>query len=181
MTDNHNHSTVRRTTAVLVCLLMVLGLWSWVESRSLASNRSSYGTLVTQLEQMSGDVQRITALRSAPRLAAERERANDELLAQVRSAMSAAQMAEACWIGNDPAQPVRVPRSPYKRLGTRLSFEEVSMRQLVSFGYHLIDSDATVSISSLRLSTPRKPEPDKWNAEVVVSYLIYSPYQKAAP
>ena len=164
------------TVTVSVCILLVA--WCWVEARCLASRRDSYRVLLAQIEQMSLDAEKIELLRTAPRLATERERPNDELTAEIRDAMAAVNIPVERWIGNDPLSPVRVPRSPYKRLSVRLLFEELSLRQLVEFSYHLIYTDRTLTIPYLRLFAPHARKDEMWNVDMSLTYLIYSPYDE---
>ena len=173
--------TVNRKAALIACLLLLLGLWNWVEARGLASKHNSHAALIDQIEQMNADVQRVKVLRAAPRSATDRERPNDELLAQIRNAMDEAGMPAERWIGNDPALPVRVPRSSYKRLSTRLSFEQVTLLNLVTFAFHLTDNDRALRISDIRLVAPRGDDPEMWDTELTVTYLIYSPYLHPQP
>ena len=176
MIPNRQSYTINRKVTLIACLLLLLGLWNWVEARSLASKQNSHGALVGQIEQMHADVQRLKVLRGAPRAATDRERPNDELLAQIRDAMDRAGMPAKRWIGNDPALPVRVPRSPYKRLSTRLSFERVTLPDLVTFAFYLTENDRALRISHIRLVAPRGDDPETWTAELTITYLIYSPY-----
>ena len=173
--------TLNRKAASIAGLLLLLGVWNWVEARALTSKWNSHAELLDQIEQMNADVQRLKALRAAPRSATDRERPKDELLAQIRDAIHNAAMPKERWIGNDPALPVRVPRSPYKRLTTRLSFEQVTLHDLVTFAYYLNEGDRALNVSDIRLVAPRGDKKDTWNADISVSYLIYSPYQQTDP
>jgi hypothetical protein len=164
----------------VLAVLLALAVWSWLEARGAESARSSQGALVRQVEQMSEDAARIVRLRSAPRLAAERERPSDELLGQVRSALSAAEVPLERWIGHDPSPAVRVPKTPYKQLAVRLTLEDLTLRQLVQFAFHLTQSDATLSVPYLRLTAPKDVGKGTWDVDMKVSYLIFAPYQDGA-
>jgi len=163
---------------VLAVLLLLLCLWCWLEARALTSNRSSYTHLTAQVEKMNADSAAIRALREAPQLAVERERPNDELLAEVRDAMAAAKVPAESWIGNDPSPAMRIPQSPYKRLSVRLLFEAVDLKRLVAFAHEIVGTDTALTIQSLRLTAPVNRKDDSWNADLVLSYLLYSPYQE---
>lgn len=168
----------RSPLAVAVCCLMLLSLWAWLEARTLASSRDSYVALVGQVEQMQADMIALRALRTAPRRATERERPNHELLAEVRQAMDKADMAPERWVGSDPSQPVRIPKSPYKKLRTRLTFENVTLQELVAVAFHLVEADPALTVSSIRITAPPTKTATNWNAELTLSYLIYSPFRK---
>lgn len=178
MTDRSTAMSSRRHRMSLpLALVGVLGLWCWMEARTAYSRESTHLALVGQIEQMAADAARIESLATAPRVASERQRPNDELLAQVRDALEAASIPLDRWIGNDPSPAVRLVQSPYKRLSVRLSFQNVSLRQVVQFAYHLTDMDASLSVSDLRLSAPQSRDTETWDADLTLSYLIYSPLQ----
>ncbi len=168
----------RRLLTLLASVLAMLALWCFLESRGAAQRKAGYRDLVAQTERMALDTQAIKALRNAPRLATERQRPNDELLQQVRDALEAAEIPSEHWIGNEPSAPVRVAKTPYKRLNTRLSLENVHLKRLVAFAHTLVAGDPSLTVSGLRVSTPRSTESDGWNVELAISYLIYSPYQR---
>lgn len=128
--DRQDRAESRKTTAIIMGALSLVGLWCWLEHRSLDAREQTYDSLRVQAAQMAADASTIAALSDAPRVAAERERPNDELLDQVRSALIKSNLPERNWIGNDPSNAVRVPKSSYKRLSTRLSFDDVTLEQL---------------------------------------------------
>ncbi|MBI4716624.1 MAG: hypothetical protein HY763_02375 [Planctomycetes bacterium] len=168
-----------RAPASLWCSVIVaLVLWVWVEARVYASRQDSYRALVAQVEQMSADAGRIAQLRSVPRVAVEQPRPNDELLDQIKRSMDRAELPAERWIGNDPAPPVRIPGSPYKRLSTRLTFDGVGLRPLVATLHDLVTGDPTLTIAELHLTAPPGERAAGWNADVTLSYLIYAPYQQ---
>jgi len=156
------------------CLL--LSIWSWTAATATDAKRHRHRNLVEETERMSADASRIEQLRTAPRLASDRERPNDELLAQVRDALTTSGIGLEHWIGNDPTPSARIPKTPYKRMSVRVRMEDLSMRQLVLFAYHLTSADPTISISSLHLSGPSGRSDDLWNADVTLSYLLFSPH-----
>ena len=175
---SHPNAGMDRRYALTVCVSMVLALWCWLEARTLAATQRSHESRLAEVEGMSADALAIPALRTAPRTAADRERPNDELLDQVRVALVAADVPLDHWVGNDPSLPVRVVKTPYKRLRVRLLFEDLSMKQMAGLAYHLIDEDPTLSVSYMRVSAPADRTDDGWNVDLHVSYLIYAPYQE---
>jgi hypothetical protein len=174
MTDPANLFSPRK-------LLLLLGLptslatWAWLEARAADSAESSHSALVRQVEQMSEDASVIEALARAPKRASERERANDELVAQIRDALGAAGIAMDRWITHDPVPVKRAPDAKYKELSVRLVLEAVSLRQFVEFAFHLTERDRTLRLPHVRLSSPQGIERGLWNVDVNVSYLVYAP------
>lgn len=176
MTDR-SPSTPKAPLAIAVSFALLLGMWVWLEARSLASKHDSHAALVRQVEQMNADMLVVRRLRAAPRLATERQRPNDELLAEVRGAMDRAKMPAERWVGHDPSRPVRLPRTPYKRLSTRLAFEDVTLQELVTLSFFLVKNNPALNVSSVRLSAPPAAKKKNWSAELTISYLIYAPFQ----
>lgn len=171
-------TTSQRRLGIATAIACTLGMWCWVEARTLHARAGTYEALVTQIEGMARDAVVIESLKTAPLIAAEHERPNDELLAEVKDALDAAKIPLERWIGNDPAPAVRIPKSPYKRLSVRLTLDALTLRQLVQFAYQLADVNSSLHVSDLRLSVPQSRTNDTWNVEVTVSYLIYAPYRQ---
>ena len=166
-----------REILISTTLCIVLSLWCIVETRRSHAARDAYTARLNQVEQMSSDAQAIQALRDAPQLASERERPNDELLVEIRSAMDNASIPLERWVGNDPSQPVRMPQTPYKQLSTRLSFENLETKDIVGLVYNMMRANPGLSIPYVRLSAGRQGQDRSWDTVVTTSYLIYAPYQ----
>ncbi len=169
-------SNRRLATALSIGLLLVL--FCWIESRAVASKLDSHRSLRRQMARMENDSQAIQFLRSARRLATDRERPNDELLAEVKRAMEFAGISEQRWVRNDPAPPVRVPDSPYKKIQARLSFESVTLKQIISFVYDLVENNSALSLSNAILSKSQGQLKGTWDTELTLSYLIYAPIEQ---
>ena len=120
---------------------------------------------------MRADAARIQALSAAPHRATERKRPTDDLLAAVESALQRADISLDRWQDSVPQPLQQVPDSPYKRLTTRLYFDNLTQRQITSFTHHLLTADPSLTISSLRLTAPRQGNRTAWNIDVDASYL----------
>jgi hypothetical protein len=159
-------------------LAALLALWVWIEVRGLNSTRDSLRSAERQLSSMTEDAAVVARLRTAPKLATERERPNDDLLSQIREALKDAQVSLDRWKGNEPSPAVRVADTPYRRLDTRLSFEKVTMRQMVEFAHALARKDSTLRVTDFRLAAASGGDRGAWSAQLVVSYLIYAPVER---
>jgi hypothetical protein len=168
-----------RGLMVTIGIAILAALLCWVETRGVSSACHSYVAMCSQVEQMQKDAARIASLRTQPQRAAERERPNDELIAQVRRALQAARISEERWIGNEPAIGVRISKTPYKKISTKLRFEGLEMRELVIFVHALIDRDQTLSISAVRLTESNDETSVRWNVDLTATYLIYSPSSRS--
>ncbi len=118
---------------------------------------------------------KIKTLRSRPTLATERERLSDEITGLVeRAAQSAGLGADIVRISHEPAQ--RIGDSVYREKPTRVTVRKSRLRQLVTMLHTLTRGDHGLRTQTLRLS-PNRPDDnaDSWDAEFVVTYLIYDP------
>lgn len=172
-----NEARTRNDRGTPVRLVLVAGLLAaiWVSQTRLADARTRHRAMLTRVVEMSTMGDRIRELRSAPRLAIDRVRPNDELLRQVHDAAHTAGIPADHWRRNDPRPSVRLPDSPYKKVGALITFDRLTIRQLVEFLQKLVAEDSTLSIENLRLTRPDRVPGDAWNAEVTLAYLIYSP------
>lgn len=164
----------KQRTTMLVGLLAVAGMFGWLQWRVLASTRDTYATALGQLNQMRTDARRIETLRETPRAAVGRSRANEELLAQVEQSLAAAGMDRTKWHDSIPQPPVRLSNSDYKRLSTRLYFEDVTLKELAAFAYDLQSSDPTLRVSAVNL-TNRHPDSPEFDVDVAISYRVFAP------
>lgn len=81
-------------------------------------------------------------------------------------------------IYRQPARPLQ--DAPYVRKPTSLTLRDVSLLQLGNFLYYVTE-DSGLSASDLRLRSPHgEVSGDVWNAEITLSYLIYSPSEEEA-
>ncbi len=163
----------RQRTVILAGLLVVTAMLGWLERRALSSGQDTYATAERQLSQMRNDVTRIKILRATPQSAASRTRPNEELLAQVERALTAAGINRDHWHDSIPQPAARVPKSDYKQLTTRLYFESITPKQLATFAHHLQTDDPTLRISALNL-TNRHPDTPEYDFDLAVSYLVYA-------
>ena len=164
-------ATLLSAALVLVCLTY------WLQWRDLGSVRHTHNTAVGQLKQMRADAGRILSLRQRPRAAAGRSRPNEELLAQIERSLAAAAIDRSKWHDSVPQPPARLPKSDYKRLTTRLYFEDITLRELAVFAHHLRAGDSTVSFSAIDL-TNKRPDLPCYDVDLAVSYLVYAPQDK---
>jgi hypothetical protein len=154
---------------------LIVGTACWAARHSSNEQFASHGSSMVLLQRTQADAQRILELRDVPRIATERVRPNDELIKQVQTALAAAEIPLEKWIGNEPSPGVRLPRTPYKQLGVRLLFDEITMRQIVQFAFHLTHVDPTLTIAQVRFSAPSGGSHESWNVDLTLSYLLYAP------
>jgi len=178
-------TSTRRGRSGLVLLLAVgvalAGLW-WLQRRALGSVRHTLAAQTSALVRMQADARRIELLRLAPRRAVERFKPNDELLAQIDRALQEAAVPRERWQDSIPQAPQRLADSPYTRHTTRLYFQNLDLRQATSFAYRLLETDPSLSVSSVRIAADRRTDKaatadhlPTWHVDLAVSYLTYAP------
>lgn len=164
----------RQYTLLGLGALVMLATLVWWEWNALGSSRDTLELAVRQHEQMRIDAEKIRALREAPRAAASRERTNEELLQQVERAMSVAGIDRHRWQDSLPQPPTRESGSPYTRHTTRIYLESIEPRQLAAFAHDLETKDPTLSVSAINLTATKNTPSPAYDAELTVSYLVYS-------
>jgi len=170
-------SARRRIGVVMgVMLLTLFWVYAW-QAGKLDTVQRIHAAQVAGLGQMQVDAEHIRALRTAPQRATDRERANDELLAQVDAALARADVPKTHWQDSIPQPAQRVTGEPYERHTTRLYLEGVTLVQAVGISWALLEMDPTLELSGMRLTAPgaNKATSDHatWNAELAVSYLLF--------
>ena len=166
----------RQRLVVLLGFLAVSLLLCWLQARTLASTADAYEVVQRQLEQMRADARQVLALCEAPRSAVSRTRPNEELLAQIEHSLAAANIDRSHWHDSMPQPATRLPKSNYKRLTTRVYFQNVTLKELTTFCHHLQQADPTLQVTALAL-TNRSADTNAYDVELAVSYLVYEPGQ----
>lgn len=177
--DFRDAAQTRNVIAAGIAVLSLVALWCWLESKSYADAEATFQSLERQVTAMRADAGIIQELQTAPRIAVERERPNDELLDQIRKALSTAEIPETHWIGNTPSAALRIPESPYKRLSTFLTFKGISLEQIGRLTHALVGTDSSLSIARLKVTAPPDSDSRGWQAELEISYLLYSPHKES--
>ena len=172
------HRTCHLAARCVMLATLLLFLWSgdlYRQSRAYRNASRLLRAREVRLTHMQIDAQRIAALRDRPQQATDRQRPNDELLAQVEHALKTAGVPVQLWQDSIPQPAQRLPQSPYQRYGTRLYFEAVTIEQVVRFACTLLAADPSLAVSSLHLVAPVQADPTTWNVDLTVSYLVYAP------
>ena len=79
-----------------------------------------------------------------------------------------------------PQPPRRLADSVYLEKPTQVSVRQLTLQQLITFLHDLSDDSSNLWVPSLRIrSSQVATVAGRWDAEMTVSYLIYSPIQPA--
>lgn len=156
----------------MLCALAVVLCWhQW---RRLNSAEQTLNVAAVGLETMRANAIAIDRLRSEPRRATERQLPHDQLVALIERAMKQAALPPTSLSSVWPDPPRRIPDQDYLELNTRLQFDRVQLEEFIPFVYSLGKLDTSLRASSLRLLAGQNDRAH-WDAELMISYLIYSP------
>lgn len=162
--------------AIATLSLLSLAVWSygWMREQKVAAHHA-----MADLRACQRLAAEIVALRRVPTIASTETMGVKELGDRIEQASSRARLDLSTLEGTFPQTARRLGDSPYLQKPTQLAFRGVTLSQIAAFLYH-IGQDASLTVSQLRLSTPRgKAAAHTWDAQATLTYLIYSPPKKA--
>jgi len=146
----------------------------------MRSTRRVLATQIASVNKMQIDAARIAELQSKPQQAIDREKPNDELLAQIEAALHEANVPRELWQDSIPQPPQRDKAPDYLRVTTRLEFENITLQQVASLAHQLLNADPALQIQSMRVQNRRSDirkhaHQIQWNIEMAVAHLVYDP------
>lgn len=119
---------------------------------------------------------RIAALRTRPGMIQTQAIEQTDLVRRIETALRQAGILPASLIRIAHPSPRRIADTSYEERTAQISLHHVTLKQLISALYALSTGKEKLTVKSCRLSAPRDPNDDTtWQAEVTISYLIYSP------
>jgi len=166
--------TGRDRALVMAMVVVVAGLWCWLEWRSLAVAQGGVTDGSAQLARMRADADEIIALRQRPVAAASRSRPNEELLAHVERSLAAAGINHAQWRDSIPQPVARKLGGDYRRHTTRIILSDITLKQLAALTHNLTANDPTLHASAITISN-RNEETEHFDVDLAVSYLVFAP------
>lgn len=175
----------RRLQLQLLVLLVLLSVLSVAAYLHMARQQAAARDAVTQLAEARQLVQQIESLRDRPVLAGVQEMPPTDLAQLVEESAQKANLdvAQIVRIWPEPAR--RIGQSPYLEKPTQILLRNATLEQFTRFLAHVIQSPYRLRVSALRLSAPRDRDaaatgPDRWTAEVTLTYLLYAPVTEPA-
>ena len=166
----------RRTILIVILLCHALGaaaVWSY---SFMAAQRDAAAQACEDMADVRRMAGQIEAARQRPTLAAEHERVSDEVTGLIEQAAVKAGVPAGSLIRITPEPPSRLGDTVYKEKPTQVVFRNISLKQLVGLVHRLIGSDQQLEAKSIRITAPNPQDTgDLWNAELVLTYLIYDP------
>jgi hypothetical protein len=166
----------RRDTWLAATLLALLAAGSLWSHGQMAAQRAAATGAWADLEACYQSSAQIAACRQRPALAAEREQLFSETTGQIERAARAATIPLERLIRIAPGSPERIGDSPYKEKPTHVTLKRIGLQQLVTMVHHLSSGERGLHAKSIRIATSDRRDPEAlWDADLVVSYLIYDP------
>jgi hypothetical protein len=173
-------TAARRKTTLVIALLALLAvsvLWSYGRYVRAGQRLAKAGQDLAACQLLAARIERIG--RQAD-VAGWEDLQSSELARQVEQACRQASIPSSAIVRIWPEAPQRVGESVYRQQDTRITLKNVTTRQAAAFLYALTEGQSGLWAKSLQLRAQHEQEAlDKWTAEAVVSYLVYSPPTKA--
>jgi hypothetical protein len=161
------------TMSSLIVLLIAALVWSYgrlSDAHGLAQRSAE------DLARCAQFTKKIQQLQAKPAVARDVELQTGEFASRLETAARGAGITLDQIVRVSPEAARRVTEGPYKEKPTRLEIRSVSLQQLVALLHPLSTGERAQNVRSIRLSQPHEADrPNVWNAEITLSYLIYSP------
>ena len=177
-----------RPSPLLMNLLMAssLVMIGWLAFGHYDQRRRGYEELVAELEQTSSLGRQIEILRLKPDRVASQSRSDQSLAESIEKSTATAGMTRESISRIEPQQPRRSGDSDYLDHSTVVQLDGITLPQLASMLLELRKGEglAQLRVSTLRLAAPFQTAPpgdaEVWNAELTLTYFVYSPKTAAA-
>ena len=174
------NSMRNRTTFILLLLVLIAAIAAAIALAQMQHNRSVAERQQRDLHQSLKLLSELDSNKSPARLVSTRLDGVD-LNRRIRDAATAAGISQNL-SGIEPNRPVRLRESDYNELMVFLRFENVSIRQLLTFMHRLSAVDPACRIKSIELeSPPDAADTTHWTSDLTLAYLTYAPRDKTEP
>ncbi len=156
--------------------LLMVTFWSYGRFSAARQRAIEDGDAWAQSDLLSGQIK---TLRDQPALANDRALQQDDMTQRIADAAASASLDEKKLIAVEHQKARRIGRTAYLEEPTRLTFKDVSLKEVLTSLYALTGDDPRLHVSYLRLAAPRgEGDPMLWSADATVTYLIYDPIAK---
>ncbi len=122
---------------------------------------------------------RIEELSGGPRLATEHERLSSETTHLIEKSARSAGLTGGQLVSIRPQPAQRLAETVYKEKPTRVILRRVALESVVRLMHNLVTAEQCLNVKSIQLTAAgTQTSPGRWDADVVVTYLIYDPPQR---
>jgi len=121
---------------------------------------------------------RIVDLKKKPELVSGSMSSTAQIAQSVEAAMQDAEIPAVKLVRIEPRSAIRFEKTPFLQQPSHLELREVTLEQLIRFLY-VLSFKSRLEATDLRVHAPRsvavESGPEHWNAELVLTNIIYSP------
>lgn len=163
-----------KAALVLICggcvVLAVLSQY-WLSSRAAAREA------VENWQKCIALAEQIEALKTTPAHASLEMQSKQEMTSLIEQSAKTVRISELV-ASIRPEAPQRVANSAYMEQRTRLEIRQATLNQITEFLSEISSRDARILPTNLRITPSRTKagaDSETWQAEVVLTYLIFSP------
>jgi len=157
---------------VMFVLLVLAAAWS---VNAMLEQRAGARQALADLNECRRLAAEIDMLRDEPTVAADEAMGIQEIGDHISAALTKADLNSAVIDGVFPQSERRLGDTPYMQKPTALALRGVALPKLAVFLYDLTDGTG-LRLRELQLRVPHGDhEPNVWNADATLTYLIYAP------
>jgi hypothetical protein len=161
----------------MLAALGVVAFWSYGRMAGARARAADAASDTQACEVLQAQIE---GLRQRPKLAEEKATEQPKIVGRIQQSADEALIGPgytASLVRIDPsARPIRLGESAYTEKRVTVSLDQLKLGQLVDFLYPLIADRRGLRTKRIALTAPRTDElGDRWNVELTLGYLIYSP------
>ena len=159
--------------AILVGLLCLTALWSY---RYVAEQSRAGLKARRDLSECRRYAAAIERLKERPDVATGHVRLHAETTTAIEDAAKSARLSARSLARITPEPPRRVADTVYREKPTQVLVKNVTLEQLVQMVHGLVGAGHRLHARSIRITAPKAEDTGRqWNAELLLTYLIYDP------
>lgn len=166
--------------AIACCVLAGVTVCSWLVMRASAERA---GEVLAEERSCQRLIAEILALQNRPRFAGLAAESPQAITARAEEAVRQSGLPVTALVRIEPQSAVRLGDSPYRQRPTRLELRRATLEQVTRFVFHMTRAEEGAAVRDLRLVSVDGPDAADgggtlWNAEPVLTQLIFSPIRR---
>jgi hypothetical protein len=163
-------------------MILLLGSAGWLSFTHYRAGQDAFLAAQSELDTATSLARQIVLLRQKPDRATMQSRSDQSLAQTIEASAVASGLAREQVARIEPHAPRRLGDSDYLEHATVVQLDNVTLSQLATTLAALRSGAAgpeQLRVSSLRISAPYQDDSpggvEPWNAELTLTYLVYSP------
>lgn len=166
-------------TLALLGLLLAALIWSGLRLREKRAAARDAADNLAECRKLAAE---IAGSQESPVIAAMASEPGPEITLRIETAAEAASLPPRAVTSIDPQPPQRIGQTPYRLHDTRVELSPLSLPQVVVFLEAVVAGEESMTVSTLRLTAPRRGstgDAESWRTEVGLTQLVYDPITPA--